>query len=132
MTWRASVLVLANVTADSRELLGAMRARAARGPVEFTLLVPQRGTDHAGAVAALENALERMRDAGFAVDGQVGDSDPCIAVKETWDPGRFDEVIVSTLPTNSSRWLLIDLPHRVANITGASVTHVVAEPRTFA
>ena len=35
----------------------------------------------------------------------------------------------STLPTHSSRWLLIDLPHRVANATGASVTHVVVKGR---
>jgi hypothetical protein len=47
------------------------------------------------------------------------------AVKEAWDPSRFDEVIVSTLPTGASKWLQIDLPHRVERFTGAPVRHVV-------
>jgi hypothetical protein len=129
MTWKANVLVLASKTADSDELLDALRARAVRGPAEFVLVLPQNGTDRAGAVLALEGALARMHEAGLAVNGEVGDCDPLVAIREVWDPGRFDEVIVSTLPTHSSRWLLIDLPHRVASTTGASVTHVVAASR---
>jgi len=35
-------------------------------------------------------------------------------------------VIVSTLPGQSSRWIAGDLPNRVARLTGAPVTHVVA------
>jgi hypothetical protein len=50
-------------------------------------------------------------------------------VKETWDPGRFDEILVSTLPTGASRWLQIDLPHQVERMTGVQVTHVVGSPR---
>jgi hypothetical protein len=132
MTWKTNILVVANQTAESPELLDAMRARAARGPTEFLLLLPRRGTGHEAAALALEDALERMLEAGLVVRGTVGDCDPLVAVGETWDPSRFDEVIVSTLPTHSSRWLLIDLPHRVAKVTGASVTHVVAPIRELA
>ena len=60
MTWKANVMVVANKTADSPELLEVLRARAAQGPAEFVLVFPQTGTDHAGAVAALEHALEAM------------------------------------------------------------------------
>ena len=129
MDWKANVLVVANRTADSPELLDALRARAARGPATFTLVLPKNGADRATADRMLGGALDRMREAGLAVEGRVGDSDPLVAVQEAWDPSRFDDVIVSTLPTNSSRWLLIDLPHRVAKVTGASVAHVVAVPR---
>jgi hypothetical protein len=132
MYWKTNVLVIANKTADSPELLDALRARAERGPVAYTLLLPRNGTDRAGAERALEASLGLIGELGLDVDGQVGDSDPLVAVQEAWDPGRFDEVIVSTLPTHSSRWLLIDLPHRVAKITGASVTHVVAGPPALA
>ena len=38
-------------------------------------------------------------------------------------------MIVSTLPGAASRWMQIDLPHRVARLTGAQVTHVVASDR---
>jgi hypothetical protein len=51
-----------------------------------------------------------------------------VAVQEVWNPGRFDEVIVSTLPTGASRWLQIDLPHRIARLTDCTVRHVVSEP----
>src|SRR5689334_756192 len=113
MTWKTNILVVANQTADSTELLDAMRARAARSAAAFVLVVPRRGADHAGAIVALNGALARMREAGLEVDGFVGDDDPLVAVQENWNPARFDEVIVSTLPTHLSRWLQIDLPHRI-------------------
>jgi hypothetical protein len=49
-----------------------------------------------------------------------------IAVQEAWDPRRFDEVIVATLPSASSRRLAADLPRRVERVTGARVSHIVA------
>ena len=41
-------------------------------------------------------------------------------------PFHVPSVIVSTLPGQSSRWIGGDLPGRVARLTGAPVTHVVA------
>jgi hypothetical protein len=40
MSPKARVLVVANRTADSSELIAALRQRAARSPTRFTLLVP--------------------------------------------------------------------------------------------
>jgi hypothetical protein len=131
MTWKASVLVVANVTAASDELVEALRTRAERGPTEFTLLVPATGGGSAGreaARASLDAALERIAGAGLEAGGTVGDPDPVVAVHETWDPGRFDEIVVATLPATTSRWLLVDLPHRIERMTDAQVTHVVASP----
>jgi hypothetical protein len=133
MAFEFSVLVVANRTAASDELLDAMRVRAARGPVTFRLLVPSNRTAEGGLDAARENlddAVTRMRDAGLDVVGQLGEADPMAAVREVWNPRDFDEVIVSTLPTHASRWLLADLPHRLERLTGVLVTHVVStEPR---
>ena len=41
MAGTARVLVVANRTAESPELLNALQERAGRGPCEFTLLVPR-------------------------------------------------------------------------------------------
>lgn len=128
MDWKTSVLVVANVTASSDELLSALSERAAQGPTQFTLLLPATGGDSDSARRELARALERMRGAGLEVSGKVGDRDPVVAVHEAWDPRRFDEVVVSTLPTGASRWLQIDLPHRIERITDAPVQHVESKP----
>ena len=120
-----SVLVVANRTADSPDLLEALRARAERGPVRFTLLAPA-STGREATERQLESALELMHAAGLDVSGRIGDRDPTTAVADAWDPGEFDEVIVSTLPAQTSRWLSINLPQRVVKLTDALVTHVVA------
>jgi hypothetical protein len=44
-----------------------------------------------------------MRGEGLQVEGLIGDPNPVVAVKDLWDPLRFDEVVVSTLPTDLSR-----------------------------
>jgi hypothetical protein len=131
MAWKFSVLVMANVTATSDELLAAMKRKLERGQCEFTLLVPATGGGQEGrdaAQAGLDAALERMRSEGLSVEGKIGDPDPVAAVHDIWDPMRFDEVLISTLPTGASRWLAVDLPHRVEKLTGVQVEHVVAEP----
>ena len=73
--------------------------------------------------------MARLKEAGVEAEGTVGDSDPICAVQETWDPGRYDEVIVSTLPVGASRWMQIDVPHRVAKLTDCTVRHIESHPR---
>jgi hypothetical protein len=128
-SWYANVLVIASVTAQSDDLRAALQERAERGPIGVTLLMPATEIGLAGREAArprLDDALERWRAAGITAEGLVGDSDPMGAVHDAWDPARFDEVIVSTLPGEASKWTRNDLPHRIAAYTGVPVTHVVA------
>lgn len=131
MSWRYSVLVVANVTATSPELIEALKGRAGGDSCSFTLLIPAPAASSAGREAArtrLDEVLASLRAEGLDVDGQVGDHDPVVAFDELWDPRSFDEVVVSTLPTGSSRWLAIDLPRRFEKMAGVPVTHVVAQP----
>src|SRR5271167_757864 len=125
MPWTTKLLVISSRTLGSEALLAHMRARAQHAPTEFTIVVPQgRGADPDHLAAA----LARFAAQGLAVEIRVGDRDPLLAVRDHWDPKRFDEVVVVTLPTQSSRWLASGLPFRVQQLTGALVTHVVAEP----
>jgi hypothetical protein len=125
MSWEFSVLVVANVTASSDELLDVLQERARQGACRFTLVMPASGAE---ARLRLEDALARMREAGLEMEGSVGDPDPVVAVMEVWDPMKFDEIVVSTLPTGSSRWLGLDLPHRLEKLTAVPVRHVVSRP----
>ena len=124
----AHVLVVATVTAVSDDLLAAVTERAGRSsiPVDFTLVMPASSPDHAADEPRLAEALQRWRDAGLKVEGTIGDSDPVQAVAEVCKPGTFDEVIVSTLLGQTSRWLRSDVPYRIGALTDLPVTHVVA------
>ncbi len=125
----AHVLVVATVTAASDDLLAALgeRVRRASVPVDFLLVMPASGPEPAEAMGPrLESALERWRGEGLKAEGLIGDADPVQAVSEVWQPGRFDEVIVSTLPGQTSRWLRWDVPYRIGALTDLPVRHVVA------
>ena len=124
----AHVLVVATVTAVSDDLLAAVTERASRSsiPVDFTLVMPASSPDRSADEPRLAEALQRWRDAGLKVEGTIGDSDPVQAVAEVCKPGTFDEVIVSTLPGQTSRWLRSDVPYRIGALTDLPVTHVVA------
>jgi hypothetical protein len=123
------VLVVAHRTAATPTLLDEVRARARRSPCSFSLLVPRPYWDPQTeeAAATLELALPLLDEAaGGHVEGTVGDSDPFVAVEQAVEGGRFDEIIISTLPARVSRWLRRDLPHRVEAL-GLPVTVVTAK-----
>src|SRR5215213_4244214 len=133
----ARVLVVAYRTAATPALLDAVRERAAASPATFTLLVPalahglHRVTDPEDvgsneAEATLELALPLLEQAaGSEVEGMIGVSEPLAAVQDAVNLHGFDEVIISTLPTKVSRWLRLDLPHKVSGL-GLPVTTVTA------
>lgn len=129
MAPHARVLIVAYRTAATPLLLNAVRARAARSPCSFTLLVPRPywDPDTEEAELTLELAIPLLDEAaGGNVDGLVGDSDPFVAARDAVTNLGFDEVIISTLPARVSRWLRRDLPHRVEQF-GLPVTVVTAE-----
>ena len=136
MSSPTNVLVVANRTADSDEVHQALVERAHDGPIDVTLLAPAAWEvvdPHGGRQSAsrrLNAALTRLAAAGITARGVVGDADPVAAVEAIWDGDRFDEVIVATLPRHLSRWLGLDLPRRVEELTGRPTRHVIASERS--
>jgi hypothetical protein len=128
------ILIVANRTAATPGLINEVRERVTRGPSRFTLLVPRPfyDPDTEEAAITLELALPLLEEAaGGRVEGIIGDTDPFVAVRQTLEGQRFDEVIVSTLPTHVSHWLRLDLPARVKRL-GVPVTVVTAKQRVLA
>jgi hypothetical protein len=130
MSWKCNVLVVANVTATSDALVAALEQRVRRQPATITLIVPATPSEggRAGAAQQLASALERFTAAGLEAAGSVGDADPLAAVADVWDPKRFDEIVISTLPLGVSKWLHAGLPERIGKLTGVPVTHLVSPP----
>src|SRR5262252_626494 len=123
------ILIVAHRTAASPKLLAAVADRAAKGPCRFTLLVPRPywDPDTEEAAITLELAIPLLdAAAGSHVQGIVGATDPVEAVRQTLERAKYDEVIVSTLPERISRWLHLDLAHRIEGF-GVPVSVVTAE-----
>jgi len=125
---KATILVVANQTASSSELASALDQRASQGPIRLEFVVPPVGPGdecREEAEQRLEGALHKLRESGLEASGEVSnDCDAMAAVLEAYDPGRHDEIIVSTLPASVSHWMGIDLPARVSRATNALVRHV--------
>ena len=133
-----TVLVLANETIGGEKLLDAVRERAKQGDdVSFFVVVPQIRPRHGNVIyddavrdsaqIRVDLALEFMRNEGIAGDGEVGDGDPLNAAKDAIAAHGITEIIVSTLPSESSGWLRRDLPERLREETGLPVEHVVVD-----
>jgi hypothetical protein len=128
-------LVVANKTLAGGQLLATLHELAAHAPTRFHVVVPAeppRGHSwteseaRAAAHARLDAALERFRDAGLEVDGEVGDEHPVEAVGDVLLRGEtFEGVVLSTLPSGPSRWLKLDLVSRIQGAFGLPVIHVI-------
>ena len=127
-TAEQNVLVVANETVISKELLDRVRARAGRGPASFLIVAPQSGdVESPEAVRRLRRALSELRSEGIDAHGQVVHPDPFTAALEATHDERVDEIIVSTFPSARSGWLRRDLIGRLRSETGLPVDHVVSE-----
>ena len=133
-----NVLVLANETIGGAKLLDAVRERAGRGDdVAFHVVVPQTRPRHGNVIyddvvrdsaqVRVDLALEFMGNEGISGTGEVGDGDPLNAVKDAVAEHGIDEILISTLPSESSGWLRRDLPERLREETGLPVEHVVVD-----
>lgn len=126
-TEEKNVLVIANETVVSHELLDRIRERAKQGPVSFLLVSPQ--SDHVGTIEAdrrLRRALSLLRVDGIDAHGQVVDPDPFTAAMNATHDEAIDEIIVSTFPEARSGWMRRHLVERLSEETGLPVAHVVA------
>jgi hypothetical protein len=117
------ILVVANRTAAAPQLLDAIRRRRESGPCEFALLIPDVHNRKA-ADWTLDSALPILeRKAGGPVKGLIGGPDAFASVEDAVRDGHFDEIIVSTLPKRSSKWLRRDLVGRIEGL-GLPVTAI--------
>src|SRR5918997_6761932 len=133
----AEVLVLANETIGGAKLLDAIRERHAQGDARFHVVVPEIRPRHGNVIydeavrdsaqVRVDLALSFMQQEGIEGRGEVGDRDPLNAVKDAVAEHRIDEIIVSTLPAQSSGWMKRDLIEALEGETGLPVKHVVVD-----
>ena len=148
------ILVVANQTLGGERLKEVIRERISEGPCTFTLVVPvvpdaadvtadlgaseiphnwgpstTYESARIQAIRRLGAAIQALSALGASVDGDIGAQNPVKAVGHCLAARTYDEIIVSTLPTTVSRWLLQDVPHRIQRKFKIPVTTVTSRER---
>jgi GABA permease len=129
-----SYLIVGNETLAGESLTQAINDRLADGPMRARVVVPltriggrltwDEEESKVVALGRLDETLERLRALGIEADGEVGDGDPILAVKDAMRGREIDEIILSTLPAGVSRWLGADVPGRLRDAVTVPVTVV--------
>lgn len=119
-------LVVANQTLGGPDLMAAIRDSIEAGTTRFLVLVPATtGQDVALSRVRLQAVVDGLLEEGVDVRGELGASDPELAVHELLRSEPVDEILVATLPPGISRWLRTDLPGRLQRQLHLPVTTVV-------
>ena len=134
------ILVIANETVASNQLLDAVRGEAQAGVDLVTVLAPVNApsggyvvyedTRRAAAGRRLDRTLKALHEAGISAHGLVVDTSPEDAVRDalaTLEPPP-DRIVVSTHPEQKSGWLRKNVVHKIRDAAGTTpVEHIVVD-----
>jgi hypothetical protein len=136
---RYRLLVVANETVGGRALLEEIRNRCRGRDGEVLVVTPALAGSRAAHWAsdldeAIAQARQRMElsvlalgDAGVKARGEVGDSDPNVAIEDALAAFPADEIVISTHPPERSRWLERGVVGRARERVELPITHVVVD-----
>jgi len=136
---RHRLLVVANETVDGRELLEEIRNRSRGRDSEILVVTPALAASRAAHWAsdldeAIELARQRMELSLIAIDelgvkakGEIGDSDPNVAIEDALRVFPADEIVISTHPPHRSRWLEHGVVDRAREEIDLPIAHVVVD-----
>jgi GABA permease len=139
------VLVLANETANSAELLDELRRIGADSTASYYVVVPASPVETGAAAthgpldvmeatqeaakARLQYTLSTLRSENREADGALGDYRPLRALANGVDTFHPDQIVIATLPPEYSVWHRFEVVDRArAEYSNLPVTHVVATP----
>lgn len=133
------LLVIANETVQGEELLKEIRDRCRDRRCEVMLVTPALAssrTSHwtSDIDEAIELARQRMelslieiKQLGLKARGEIGDSDPNVAIEDALRVFRADEILISTHPPDRSRWLEHGVVDKTRERIDLPITHVVVD-----
>jgi hypothetical protein len=93
--------------------------------------VPQSAADGSAAREArsrLKTLLASLDESEIVAAGMIGDPDPYTAVMNAVQYFHLSQIVISTLPEDTSKWVADKLVERVRDATNLPVEHI--ESRT--
>lgn len=136
------LLVIANETVQGEALLSEIRDRCRDRKCEVMVVTPALATSRASHWAsdidgAIELARQRMelslieiRSLGLKTRGEIGDSDPNVAIEDALRLFAADEIVISTHPPQRSRWLERGVVDKARERIDLPIAHVVVDLAT--
>jgi uncharacterized membrane protein len=132
------VVVIANETVGGRALLNEIQNRCKGRRSEILVVTPAITSQVKHWVSDVDEAIEEaerrreesvsaIREIGLEARGEVGDSDPNVAIEDALRTFPADEVIISTHPPDRSRWLERGVVERAREEVDLPITHVVVD-----
>jgi hypothetical protein len=120
-------LVVATKTVNSPDLVGHLKRKAGERPHRYTFICPRSGDIHREEVCArLARTLAEMYREDIDATGQPMSPEPFPAVENAIHHYRIDEILISTLSGEQSKWLEEGLIDRVRAITDKPLEHIEA------
>ncbi|MDX6662474.1 MAG: hypothetical protein QOG09_576 [Solirubrobacterales bacterium] len=118
-------LVVATQTVNSADLLSHLRSEAAERPHRYTFICPRSGDVPREEVCRrLAATLAELYRADIDATGLPLSPAPFVAVENAIEHYRIDEILISTLAGQRSKWLEDNLIERVGSITDKPVRHI--------
>jgi hypothetical protein len=133
------VLLLANETVSSSAVLDRIRGLVGGERAEVFVVAPALAASPLKYVAGevdeaieaarhrLDASLDALREMGFTASGEVGDSDPNLALQDAIRRFDADEVVIATHPEGKSKWLEQDVVEKARGEVEVPITHVVVD-----
>jgi hypothetical protein len=72
----------------------------------------------------LRRLLDSLDDAGIVAAGMAGDPDPYTATMNAVQFFHLSDIVISTLPEDTSKWVADKLVERVRDATNLPVEHI--------
>ena len=120
-------LVVATRTVASQELLSRLKSKAADHPQRYTIVSPPSGgITREDVCQRLARTLAELYRSDIDATGQPMSPAPLAAVENALEHYRIDEILISTLRGEQSKWLEEGLLDDVRSRTDKPVEHVEA------
>jgi hypothetical protein len=126
-------LVVATQTVNSKDLVERLEQRAKERPHRYTFICPRSGAISREEVCSrLAATLAEMYRNEIDATGQPMSPDPFSAIQNAIEHYRIDDILISTLKGEQSKWLGEGLIEKVQAITDKPLEHVESgtEPAT--
>jgi hypothetical protein len=126
-------LVVATQTVNSKDLVDRLEERARERPHRYTFICPRSGTISREEISSrLAATLAEMYRNEIDATGQPMSPDPYHAIQNAIEHYRIDDILISTLKGEQSKWLEEGLIEKVEAHTDKPVEHIESgtEPAT--